>query len=173
MSRQMRTHSNRLKLRNGSDRCTCERYKTRSIAHGNKVLGENWIRSRVGNGIPTKKQRGGQRRLQSPSSLRHPHRHQLYGLIPRIVLRKPKLHRLRNRMRKRIADEDSGGVDEAAGEEEVKAATRPRRAMSPPSLRKRRESDGLYNIPYLYRACVTTTSVRLCLLLFNFGSPGL
>jgi hypothetical protein len=128
---QTRMHSNRLRQRNGSDRCRCGRYKTRSIAHASKVLGESWIRSRVGNGIQIKRQKGGQR-MQSLSSLLQSHRTQLHGLIPGMRMPKPKPHRLQNRARGEIADGGQGSVEEGAAEEGgAKSVTKPRQQVYP------------------------------------------
>jgi hypothetical protein len=137
-SPQTRTHLNRLRRRNGYDRCKRGRYRKRLIVHGNKVLGESWIRSRVGNGIRIKRQKGGQR-MQSLNSLRQSHRTRLHGLIPEMQMRGPKPHRLRNRARGEIADGGQGGVDEGAAEEGgVKPVTELHQQASPRRRRRRR-----------------------------------
>jgi len=141
MSRQMRTRSNRLRWRNDNDRRRFEVYRIRLIAHASKMLRGNWAGSIRGNGIPIKKQRGGQRL----KSLRHRHRSQLHGRpIPEIRVRNLKLHRP-HRLRDYVGTGADGdiGVEEAAEEGE---ATKPRRIVlataTLPSLRKRRrESD--------------------------------
>jgi hypothetical protein len=152
MSRQTRTRSNRLRRRNDSDRRRYERYRKRLIAHASKMLCEKWTGFRVGNGIPTKRQRGGQR-LKSP---RHP-RSRLQGPIPETRVRKPKPHRLWNRVRTRnVGRNVDGGVEEAAAKEGE--ATKLRRLAILPSRKWRRDSDRLCNIP------------PSCLPLFNSGS---
>jgi hypothetical protein len=136
-SRQTRMHLNRLRRRNGCDRRKFGRYRKRLIAHASKLLGERWIKSRLGNGIPIKRQKGGQRRkrLNNP---RRSHRTQLHGLIPEMRMRKPKPHRPRNRARGGIADGVQEGVEEEAAEEGgVKSVTEPRPQAS---LRRRRKS---------------------------------
>ena len=133
-SRQTRMHLNRLRRRNGCDRRKYGRYRKRLIAHASKLLGESWIRSRVGNGIPIKRQKGGQR-MQSLNSLRQSHQTQLHGLILEMPQPQPQPqpHRLRNRARGEIAD---GGVEEEAAEEGgAKSVTKPRPQAS---LRRRR-----------------------------------
>jgi hypothetical protein len=141
MWRQTRTRSNRLRRRKDSDRRICERYRTRLIAHASKVLAENWTGSRVGNGIPIKNQRSGQRL----KSLRQAPLSQLHGPIRPILeirMRKPKPLRLRNRVRTRNADGGEGGVEEAVEEAaEEGEATEPRRLANLPSRKWRRESD--------------------------------
>jgi hypothetical protein len=102
------------------------------------MLVENWVGSKVGNGIQIKKQRGGQRL----KSLRHP-RSQLHGPIPEIGVRNPKPHRPGNHVGT-SADGAFGGVEEAA--EEGEAATKPRRIilgiLPSTSLRKWKVEEG-------------------------------
>jgi len=136
-SRQTRMHLNKLRRRNGCDRRTCGRYRKRLIAHASKVLGERWIKSRLGNGIPIKRQKGGQR-MQRLNSPRQSHRTQLHGLIPEMQMGKPKPHRPRNRARGEIAGGGQEGVEEEAAEEGgVKSVTEP---CPQASLRRRRRT---------------------------------
>ena len=141
---------NRLRRRNGSDRRKYGRYRKRSIAHANKVLGESWIKSRVGNGIPIKRQKGGQR-MQRLNSLWLSHQTQIHGLIPEMRMWEPKPRRLRNHARGEIADADGGqeGVEEETAEEGgVVSVTKPRLQASLrrgrtliKRIKRKRESD--------------------------------
>lgn len=120
---QTRTHLNRLKQRNDSDKRIYGRCRRRLIVHASRMRSEKWTRFRVGSGIQKKKGSGG---MLSLNCQRQPRR-QLHKQIMEEV--KQNLRLLGGNVGAQLVDEEREGEagaaeeGEAHGEAQVNAET--------------------------------------------------